>query len=74
MLMGDSIGSYVFLSRTSPTTDPVLEDGSIQEWASADGEIDPSSWLKAKVYSRAKHYVRLVLPCHIPDLEKGYWR
>jgi hypothetical protein len=68
------------LSRTNPCYDPVLEDGTIQkppEDANEDDketELDPSQWMKVKVYSVAKKYIRLIIPRPIEGLERGDWR
>jgi hypothetical protein len=72
------IGSYVFLSRTNPCVDPVLEDGTIrtpsEEEEAEEAEINPTEWLRAKVYSRAKHYVRIQLPNPVQGMGTGRWR
>jgi hypothetical protein len=74
-------GSYVFLSRTNPCVDPVLANGRIRELPTGEGEgqegeveIDPSEWLKAKVYSRGKSYVRILFPTPVEGMGKGKWR
>jgi len=39
-----------------------------------DPELEPSQWMKVKVYSQAKKFVRLIIPRPIEGMERGHWR
>jgi hypothetical protein len=76
-----SAGAYIFLSRTDPCADPVLEDGTIQKFPEVqtgdkakDVDLQPNQWMRVKVYSRGNKFVRIIIPTPIENLAIGRWR
>lgn len=76
-----SAGAYVFLSRTDPCIDPILENGLLQKppdmkagEEAKDVELQPSQWMKAKVYSKGNKFIRIIIPTAIENMGRGHWR
>jgi hypothetical protein len=59
--------------------DPVLENGTVQQLPeTAGGEkepaLEPSQWMRVKVYSKGNKFIRIIIPQEIKDLARGHWR
>jgi hypothetical protein len=60
--------------------DPVLENGTIQQATEPAGgnteqtALEPSAWMRVKVYSKGNKFIRIIIPNEIKDLARGHWR
>jgi len=60
--------------------DPVLANGTVQqviETAGGDSKettLEPSQWMRLKVYSKGNKFIRIIIPQEIKDLSEGRWR
>ena len=60
--------------------DPVLANGTIQQVIETPGgdsketTLEPSQWMRLKVYSKGNKFIRIVVPQEIKDLSGGRWR
>jgi hypothetical protein len=60
-----------------------LEDGTVKQYNEDEvvddkekekSDINPAEWLRVKVYSKGRKFIRLVIPSPIDGLDRGHWR
>ena len=60
--------------------DPVLANGTVRqliETAGGDSKettLEPSQWMRLKVYSKGNKFIRIIIPQEIKGLSDGRWR